>query len=159
MLLAVLVIIGKYTDLKKIMYAFFLFVCFNWPKWVLLFLQCDEVLLCTERWTGDFFNIHIYIFWGGWEDFLTLYSVAVKQCTLRWAWAAKRLFCLLWQTSTYTGFPFSNFPPGVQAELISGFHNTKHIGRTSEHNQFSWRQTWLKTNFSYLFKDFFWWWW
>lgn len=80
--------------------------------------------------------------------FLTLYSVAVKQCTLRWAWAAKRLFCLLWQTSTYTGSPFSNFPPGVQAELISGFHNNnkKKIVRTSEHKKFSWRQTWLKMN-------------
>lgn len=43
MLLAVLVIIGKYTDLKKIMYAFFLFVCFNWPKWVLLFYIYIEI--------------------------------------------------------------------------------------------------------------------
>lgn len=39
--------------------------------------------------------IHIYIFWGGWGGFLTLYSVAVKQCTLSQARAAKRLFCLL----------------------------------------------------------------
>lgn len=43
---------------------------------------------------GIFFNIHIYIL--GWVGgFLTLYSVAVKQGALRWAWAAKRLFCLL----------------------------------------------------------------
>lgn len=128
MLLAVLVIIGKYTDLKdkRLMYAFCLFVyfvCFNWPKWVLLFLQCDEVLLCTERWTG-FFLIHtyIYIFWGGWGGFLTLDSIAVKQCTLGGVRATKRLFCLLWFFKKISKrCPLLNLPPGVQAELISGF--------------------------------------
>lgn len=42
-----------------------------------------------------FLYIHIYIFWGGGGGFLTLYSVAVKQCTLSQARAAKQLFCLL----------------------------------------------------------------
>jgi hypothetical protein len=45
-----------------------------------------------------FFLIYIYkyIYIQGWVGgFLTLYSVAVKHCTLRWAWAAKQLFCLL----------------------------------------------------------------
>lgn len=59
-----------------------------------------------------FFLIYIYIYSGGWVGgFLTLYSVAVKQDTLRWAWAAKRLFCLLWQTSAYTGSPLPPPPP------------------------------------------------
>lgn len=45
---------------------------------------------------GIFFFIHTYIYilgLGG--GFLTLYSVAVKQCTLSQARAAKQLFCLL----------------------------------------------------------------
>lgn len=50
---------------------------------------------CVLRDGQGIFFIHIYIFWGGWGGFLTLYSVAVKQCTLSQARTAKRLFCLL----------------------------------------------------------------
>lgn len=81
------------------MYAFFFLVC--------LFVLIDQSGYCyfcsvmrsfcvLRDGQGIFFKIHIYIYILGWVGgFLTLYSVAVKQCTLRWAWAAKRLFCLL----------------------------------------------------------------
>lgn len=44
---------------------------------------------------GIFFYTYIYIYSGVGGGFLTLYSVAVKQCTLSQARAAKQLFCLL----------------------------------------------------------------
>lgn len=107
-----------------------------------------------------FFLIYIYIYILGWVGgFLTLYSVAVKQCTLRWAWAAKRLFCLLWQTSTYTGSPFSNFPPGVQAELISGFHNSKNSkSKWTQYHILLEADLASNTLLSFFFFFFFWWW-
>lgn len=93
-----------------------------------------------------FFLIYIYIYSGvGGRIFNTL------QCSCEAVHPEMGLGCKATVLPTVTnfnlntGFPLSNSPPGVQAELISGFHNNKRV-RTSEHNQFSWRQTWLKTN-------------
>lgn len=131
------------------MYAFFfcLFVCFNWPKWVLLFLQCDEVLLCTERWTGDFFLIYIYIY---------IYSGVggricnTLQCSCEAVHPEMGLGCKATVLPTVTNFNFHRFPPsltpclGCKLNSFLVLHNN--IVRTSKHHKFSWRQTWLITN-------------
>lgn len=79
------------------MYAFF-FVC----SFVLIdqsgycyFCSVMRSFCVLRDGQGIFFK-YTYIYILGWVGgFVTLYSVAVKQCTLRRAWAAKRLFCLL----------------------------------------------------------------
>lgn len=147
MLLAVLVIIGKYTDLKKNVCFFFrLFVCFNWPKWVLLFLQCDEVLLCTERWTGDFFLIYIYIYSGvGGRICNTL------QCSCEAVHPETGLGCKATVLPTVTNFNFHRFFPPLTPYLgckLNSFlvFTATYVVRTSKHHMFSWRQTLLTTN-------------
>lgn len=70
----------------------------------------DEVLL-FERWTGDFFNIHIYIYSGVGGRIFNLYSVAVKQCTLRWLGTQAAVLPTVTNFNLNTGFP-SRVPPG-----------------------------------------------
>ena len=63
--------IGKYTDLKKkIMYAFFvcLFVLIDQSGYC-YFCSVMRSFCVLRDGQGIFFNIHIYIFWGGGEDF------------------------------------------------------------------------------------------
>lgn len=91
---------------------------------------------------GIFFNIHIYIFWGGGRVSNTL------QCSCEAVHPEMNLGCKAAVLPTVTNFnltqvPLSNLPPGVQAELISGFHDNRRV-RTSKQNKFSQRQTWLK---------------
>lgn len=84
---------------------------------------------------GIFFNIHIYIFWGGGRVSNTL------QCSCEAVHPEMNLGCKAAVLPTVTNFnltqvPLSNLPPGVQAELISGFHDNRRV-RTSKQNKFS----------------------
>lgn len=103
---------------------------------------------------GIFFYTYIYIYILGWVGgFLTLYSVAVKQCTLRQAWAAKRLFCLLWQTlkigslslTSHLGCKLNSFLDlNTHMHAHTHAHTHIHTHRQVKRNEFCWRQTWLE---------------
>lgn len=83
-----------------------------------------------------FFLIYIYIYSGvGGRIFNTL------QCSCEAVQPEVGLGCKATVLPTVTSFnlhrfPLSTFPPGVQAELISGFQDNK-LGGASEHSKSS----------------------
>lgn len=84
---------------------------------------------------GFLFNIHIYLFWGGWEDFNTL------QCSCEAVHPDGP--GLQSDCSAYCDkLQFTQVPPsltshpGAQVELLSGPQDNK-IVRANKHNKFS----------------------